>query len=148
MGQGERDIGLPQPSSMKSIKKRLVKRGEEIIYLQEVERVKGLGYPESRVVWIAKNNPLADCDILSIDENGEELWIEVKSTTGRDGHFQWSIAEFKKAIQEREHYILWRVYEADTIHPSIKPFRDPVGMISSNGIQLDVASLSAEVEPL
>ena len=88
-------------------KNKVGQRGEEIIFLQERERVKGLGYPKSRVVWIAKNNPLADCDILSIDENGEELWIEVKSTTGRDGHFQWSIAEFKKAMQVRERYILW-----------------------------------------
>ncbi|HVB25626.1 MAG TPA: DUF3883 domain-containing protein [Ktedonobacteraceae bacterium] len=123
-------------------------RGEEIIFLQEIDRVKRLGYPKSRVVWIANENPLADYDILSVDENGKDLWLEVKSTTGRHGLFQWSIAELKKAMQEREQYILWRVYEVGTIHPSIKPFRDPVGMIIRHGIQLDVASLSAEVEPL
>jgi hypothetical protein len=49
---------------------------------------------------------------------------------------------------EREQYILWRVYEVETNHPSIKSFRDPVGMIIRHGIQLDVASLPAEVEPL
>lgn len=129
-------------------KNKIGQRGEEIIFLQERERLKELGYPESSVVWIAKNNPLADCDILSIDENGEKLWIEVKSTTGRDGHFQWSVAEFKKAMQVRERYILWRVYEADTDHPSIKSFRDPVGMIIRHGIQLGVSSFNAEVEPL
>jgi hypothetical protein len=123
-------------------------RGEEIIFLHEVERVKGLGYPDSHVVWVSKDNPSADYDILSVDENGRDLWIEVKSTTGRHGHFQWSIAELKKAMQERGQYILWRVYEADTTHPVIKPFRDPVGRIIHNGMRLDIASLSAEVEPL
>jgi Protein NO VEIN, C-terminal len=123
-------------------------RGEEIVFLQEVDRVKRLGYSESRVVWVAKDNPFADFDILSVDENGRDLWLEVKSTTGRHGHFQWSVAELKKAMQEREQYVLWRVYEVGTTHPSIKPFRDPVGMIIRHGIQLDVASLSAEVEPL
>jgi hypothetical protein len=124
------------------------RRGEEIIFLQEVERVKRLGYPDTRVVWVSKDNPSADYDILTVDENGRDLWIEVKSTTGRHGHFQWSIAELKKAIQERGQYILWRVYEADTTHPVIKPFRDPVGRIIHNGMRLDIASLSAEVEPL
>jgi hypothetical protein len=123
-------------------------RGEELIFLHEIERVERLGYPKSRVVWVAKENPAADHDILSIDENGRDMWIEVKSTTGRHGHFQWSIPELKKAMEKREQYILWRVYEADTIQPSIKPFRDPVGMVIRHGIQLDIASLSAEVEPL
>jgi hypothetical protein len=67
-----------------------------------------LGYPISRVVWIAKEDPLANYDILSVDENGRDLWLEVKSTIGRYGHFQWSVAELEKAIQEREQYILWR----------------------------------------
>jgi hypothetical protein len=51
-------------------------------------------------------------------------------------------------MQEREQYILWRVYEVGAINPSIKPFRDPIGMIIRHSIQLDIASLSAEVEPL
>jgi len=147
-GAGRKGYWTPSTSVEEERKIEVGQRGEEIIFLQEVDRVKRLGYPESRVVWIAKENPLADYDILSIDENGRDLWLEVKSTTGRHGHFQWSIAELKKAMQEREQYILWRVYEVGTIHPSIKPFRDPIGMIIRHGIQLDVASLSAEVEPL
>lgn len=123
-------------------------RGEEIIFLQEVERVKRLGYPKSRVVWIANENASADYDILSVDEDGTDLWLEVKSTTGRHGHFQWSIAELEKAMQVRKHYILWRVYEARTIHPSIKSFRDPIDMLIRNSMRLNIASLSAEVEPL
>lgn len=123
-------------------------RGEEIIFLLEVERVERLGYPRSRVVWVANESPSADYDILSVDENGRDQWIEVKSTTGRHGHFQWSIAELKKAIQEREQYILWRVYETGTLNPSVKSFPDPFGMIIRHSMWLDIASLSVEVEPL
>lgn len=147
-GVGQKGYWTPSTPVDEERKIEIGQRGEEIIFLQEVDRVKRLGYPESRVVWIAKDNPLADYDILSVDVNGKDLWLEVKSTTGRHGRFQWSIAELKKAMQEREQYILWRVYEVGTSHPSIKPFRDPVGMIIRHGIQLDVASLSAEVEPL
>ncbi len=147
-GAGRRGSLSPSPSVNEERDREIGRRGEEIIFLQEIESVERLGYPKSRVKWVAKENPAADYDILSVDENGRDLWLEVKSTTGRHGHFQWSISEFKKAMQERGQYILWRVYEADTTHPSVKPFRDPVGMIIRNGIQLDVASLTAEVEPL
>jgi Domain of unknown function (DUF3883) len=147
-GAGRKAYWTPITPVDEERKLEIGQRSEKIIFLHEVDRVKRLGYPESRVVWIAKDNPLADYDILSVDKNGKDLWLEVKSTMGRHGHFQWSIAELKKAMQERERYILWRVYEVGTTHPSIKPFRDPIGMIIRHGIQLDVASLSAEVEPL
>ncbi len=147
-GAGQKRSWTPSTSVDEERDRQVGQRGEEIIFLQELERVTRLGYPKSRVVWIAKENPLADYDILSVDENGRDLWIEVKSTTGRHGHFQWSIAELIKAIQKREQYILWRVYETGTIHPSIKPFRDPVSMIIRHSLRLEIASLSAEVEPL
>jgi len=147
-GSGRKSWGTPSVSVDEERNREIGQRGEEIIFLHEIERIKRWGYPKSRVVWIAKETPLADYDILSVDENGRDLWLEVKSTTGRHGHFKWSIAELKKAIQEREQYILWRVYEVNTIYPSIKPFRDPVGMIIHHSIQLDIASLSAEIEPL
>jgi Domain of unknown function (DUF3883) len=146
-GAGRNGYWTPSTSVVER-KTELGQRGEEIVFRQEVDRVKRMGYPESRVVWVANENPLANYDILSVDENGRDLWLEVKSTTGRSGHLQWSIAELKKAMQEREQYILWRVYEVGAINPSIKPFRDPIGMIIRHSIQLDIASLSAEVEPL
>ncbi|HEU5376629.1 MAG TPA: DUF3883 domain-containing protein [Ktedonobacteraceae bacterium] len=147
-GSERKRLRTPSVSVDEERNKELGQRGEEIIFRQEIERVKRLGYPISRVVWIAKENPLADYDILSVDENGRDLWLEVKSTVGQHGHFQWSVAELEKAIQERGQYILWRVYEVNTIHPGVKAFRDPVGMIIQHSIKLDIASLSAEIEPL
>jgi hypothetical protein len=132
---GRKGLWTPSTSINEERDRDVGQHGEEIIFLQEVERVKKRGYQASRVVWVAQNNPAVDYDILSVDENGRDLWIEVKSTTGRHGHFQWSIAELKKAIQERELYILWRIYEADTTHPGIKPFRDPIGKIIRKGVE-------------
>jgi len=122
--------------------------GEEIIYRQELNRARAMGYPESRVVWVAKENPATDFDILSVDDDGEDLWIEVKSTTGRGGRFRWPKAEFVKAIEKRNRYILWRVYEADTTTPSIKPFRDPVGILLRQGMRLDIDTFYVLVEPM
>jgi len=124
------------------------RRGEEKIYLREIARVRAIGYPESEVVWEADKNPGARYDIKSVDADGQDIWIEVKSTTGRDGRFRWPKTEFELALQKRERYILWRVYEAHTINPSAKPFRDPIGILLKNRMRLDIANLFAMVEPL
>jgi len=124
------------------------RRGEEIIYLREIERVKSLGFSVSNVRWTAKTDLGADHDIISVDEHGKDLWIEVKSTTGKDGRFRWSRKEFKKALRERHHYILWRVYDADKINPQLKEFRDPVALLPLDAIRLDIADFYAEIEPL
>ena len=123
-------------------------RGEEIIYRRELARVNALGEDESKVVWVSQGNPGSDFDINSIDDNGKKLWIEVKSTSGTDGRFRWSKAEFDKARQHRGQYILYRVYAADTRTPSVKEFRDPVGLLLNDAMRLNVSSLNAEVEGL
>ena len=124
------------------------RRGEELVYRSELERVKKLGYPESRVEWISEQNPGADHDIRSVGCDGEDLYIEVKSTTGKDGRFQWSKNEFDLARSLRDSYVLCRVYEVDTKTPSMKPFPDPIGLLLQNALRLDISSLNAEVESL
>ena len=72
----------------------------------------------------------------------------MKSTSGTDGRFRWSKAEFDRARRLRGQYILYRVYEADTRAPSVKEFRDPVGLLLNDAMRLNVSSLNAEVEAL
>lgn len=40
-----------------------------------------MAFSKSRVVWASESNPGANLDIVSVDEDGEDVWIEVKSTT-------------------------------------------------------------------
>ena len=124
-------------------------RGEEIIYRAELERVRQLGCtsPEQHVVWISKSDPGADYDISSIDDDGKSIWIEVKSTMGTDGRFDWPQREFEKALREGNRYVLWRVYEAHTDHPTAKPFRDPAGMLARSALRLEISGLWGFVEP-
>jgi hypothetical protein len=89
---------------------------------------------------------MADYDIRSVGEDGQTIWIEVKATTGRDGRFRWSRAEINLATRKREQYLLYRVYEADSIHPRIKVFPNPASLFLAGRLRLDVAVLQAEVE--
>lgn len=123
-------------------------RGEELIYRMELERVRQAGHsnPESVVIWTSRNDPSADHDIRTVDDAGRPRWIEVKSTTGDDGRFDWSRKEFEKALRERDRYELWRVYRAASTAPIAKCFRNPAKMLGASRLQLELGSLRACVE--
>ncbi len=126
----------------------LGERGEELVYLSELERVRDAGYefPESHVIWVSRDDPTADHDIRSVGESGAKLWIEVKSTSGSDGTFDWPESEVARAMAEREHYVLCRVYCVDGNNPLIKRFHDPLSMIESGQMRLGLGSVRAQVE--
>jgi len=53
-------------------------------------------------------------DILSFDENGKEIYVEVKATTrGIRNHFYMSAYEKEFAIKNKDKYKLYRVYNLD-----------------------------------
>ncbi|MHB1808130.1 MAG: protein NO VEIN domain-containing protein [Solirubrobacteraceae bacterium] len=126
----------------------LGRRGEEIVLAIERARVADLGESLDRVVWTSDAEPFADHDIKSVDDDGEDLWIEVKSTTGRDGRFSWPGAEFRLAVRARSRYALYRVYEADTTTPTWSCVRDPIGQFETGGLRLDLDRLVGDVGPL
>ncbi|WP_066996935.1 DUF3883 domain-containing protein [Mesorhizobium sp. WSM3873] len=125
-------------------------RGEALIYRMEIERVRRQGHPdpEKVVIWTSLADPGADHDICSIDAAGNPRWIEVKSTVGTDGRFDWSRKEFEKAIRERERYEIWRVYRAAEPEPVAKCFSNPSAMLSTSRLQLELATLQVTVEGL
>ena len=126
----------------------LGERGEEIIYLRELERVRNAGYdsPETLVTWVSRDEPTADHDIRSFAEDGSTMWIEVKSTSGLDGNFDWPESEIAKAMAERERYVLCRVYRVNSTNPVVKRFHDPLSMVESGHIRLGLGSVRARVE--
>nr|WP_309402256.1 DUF3883 domain-containing protein [Aminobacter niigataensis]WMD00199.1 DUF3883 domain-containing protein [Aminobacter niigataensis] len=109
-------------------------------------RALGFDPPEDQVVWVSKDNPGADHDIRSVDAHGGAIWIEVKSTTGFDGTFDWSIAEFERALSEGPRYQLWRVYDVAGAAPIAKCFADPASLLKTPTMRLEISSLHAFVE--
>ena len=126
------------------------RRGEELVYRMELERVRAQGHanPEQLVIWTSQSDPAADHDIRSIDPKGYPRWIEVKSTTGSDGRFEWSRKEFERAMRERGRYEIWRVYRADSARPVAKCFPDPAKLLGASKLQLELGMMRAVVESL
>jgi hypothetical protein len=147
-GGGGGGTWKPRTPEQQEADRALGLRGEELVYREELKRVRALGFPESRVVWVSKTNPAANHDILSVGADGRDLFIEVKSSTGRHGYFDWPRGEFELALRVRKRYILYRVYEADTKAATYRVQVDPVGAILSGKMKLDVSGLAAEIAPL
>lgn len=147
-GVGASGLWRPRSPAEQEEDRAIGLRGEELVYRAEVERVRALGYPESRVIWTSKSDPGADHDIRSVDEGGRDLWLEVKSTVGRHGRFDWPRAEFELALRVRERYILCRVFEVNTTHATLRREQDPVAKLLAGAMRLDISSLAAEVAPL
>lgn len=124
------------------------RQGEAIVYNYEIQRLTRLGIadPEQKVIWTSTLDPGADHDIQSIAEDGSPIWIEVKSTSGSDGRFDWSKREFEKALREGQRYQLWRIYGAGSETPTAKLFEDPIALLRKSILRLEIGDLRAFVE--
>jgi hypothetical protein len=149
-GSGSSGAWLPPTPADVERASLLGRRGEELVYRMELQKVRDMGYaePERYVIWTSRDEPGADHDIRSIDADGRPRWIEVKSTTGVDGRFDWSRKEFEKALRERDRYELWRVYRVADHAPVAKCFRNPARMLGTRQIALELGMLRANIENL
>jgi hypothetical protein len=149
-GGGTTSTWLPPTAGENERAARVGQRGEELVYLMELQKVRDMGYadPERYVIWTSRDEPGADHDIRSIDTNGQPRWLEVKSTTGVDGRFDWPRREFEKALRERDRYELWRVYCVADREPVAKCFPDPSRMLGTRQIALELGMLRANIEKL
>lgn len=98
------------------IQKELGDAGEEFVYQYERDIVKKYHLPKSKQVRrVAKlDGDGLGYDILSYDKFGEEIYIEVKTTTGaEDGAIFITANELAKSEMFPKQYRLYRVYEFD-----------------------------------
>lgn len=149
-GGGSSSVWLPPTPEEVARAGRLGERGEALVYRMEIEKVRAMGYaePERYVIWTSRDQPGADHDIRSIDADGRPRWLEVKSTTGSDGRFEWSRQEFERALCERERYELWRVYRVAERDPTAKCFPNPASLLGTRQIVLELAGLRANIEDM
>lgn len=126
------------------LKQALGERGEEVVYNQELVRLRNLGRenPEQHVRWLRKlNQTAADHDIESedlINGNWVTIYIEVKSTSGRDFRFEMSSGELNFADQQGDRYQLHRVIEVATARPRVFVFSNPMTLYRQGKALIDM----------
>lgn len=95
-------------------KKRIGDLGELLVLKYEQAKMKTLS-SKKQPEHIAKTKGDGEgYDILSYDKSGEEIFIEVKTTTGNyDTPFFITRNELEKSINEKEKFYLYRLYNFD-----------------------------------
>ena len=98
--------------------------GELIALEYEKERIKELGYDISLVKHVSMISDSFGYDILSTDEDNNDLYIEVKSTTRLQtdpmaSEFHISNNEYQFYLNNKNRYRLYRVFGVRTENPSI-----------------------------
>ncbi len=85
--------------------------GEEFVLNHERRSLRAAGRHNlaSRIRWVSEKSVCEGYDILSFHRNGDEKWIEVKSTVGSGRSFPMSDNEWKTACQTNEKYWIYRV---------------------------------------
>ena len=76
---------------------------------------------------LSKEDSSAGYDILSFDENGKEMYIEVKATVDKyDTETAFYISEGeKKKAESLENYYLYRVFDITSKNPTILRIKNP-----------------------
>lgn len=108
--------------------KRLGDRGELIVFQFEQNKLKNCRKSNlvKEVRHIAKNSDTAGYDILSFDENGNEIYIEVKSTRSKQGDANFFLtANELECAKGNMNYWVYIVFEAHTISPKIWRINNP-----------------------
>jgi hypothetical protein len=109
----------------------LGKRGEEAVVILEKEHLTALQRNDlsEKVKHIALADDSVGYDILSYSDEGNEVFIEVKSTSSKVSNPTISLSvnelEFAKTHQN---YILALVFEADTDEPKVWYLYNPFGL--------------------
>lgn len=111
--------------------KLLGNRGEEIVFDKEKKYLESKDNKElaDKVDWVSKKGKhFLGYDILSFEENGEEKYIEVKSTKQSytsNANFIISSNEYEKA-KKLENYYFYIVFNTQSENPKIWKIKNPM----------------------
>lgn len=123
------------------------KLGEEIAYRKERERVAAFGGDPDAVFWRSKDDELAPVDIISIDEGGDRIYIEVKATSASDPAtpFDISRSELLEAGAYGDRYYIYRVTDTNTATPRVTRWANPMRLIRENQGRLLLSGAQMEL---
>lgn len=96
--------------------------GERLVMAYEEDKLRNSGREDliDKIKWISKEDDGTGYDILSFDEKGNEIYIEVKSTEGKeDSVFFISANEIDVMEQFKNKYYIYRVFNIKTKNPEV-----------------------------
>ncbi len=94
---------------------KIGEQGELFVYEYEKKKVATYCLKDKCVEWVSKTKGDGlGYDILSYDESGKEMFIEVKTTKGKEtSDFYITNTELSRSVVDSDNFYLYRVYDFD-----------------------------------
>lgn len=126
---------------------RIGEEGEQFVIEYERRRLAEIGKEHliSSIKQMSIIDVSAGYDILSFDENENEIYIEVKSTTTSMLEFDLTKNELEKSKRFGKSYWIYRVIKLRTSSPEIVTFQDPYTLIKENRLELKPTSFKVVI---
>ena len=121
---------------------RIGNRGEQIVMSFEIAHLKKIKRNDlaDKVSRVSEKSDAYGYDILSYDDNGNEKYIEVKSTTRKIGYSVFFISANELEVsRNKQNYYFYFVYDAHTTSPQIWAQR-PEDILDSDRIKREATS--------
>ncbi len=101
-------------------------RGEQVVLLAEKDKLIKYGIDNIDIRHIALYDDSAGFDILSYDESGEQMYIEVKSTKAKVGDLDFFLTSNElETAKLHDNYWIYIVFEVNTKNPKIWRLKNP-----------------------
>ena len=119
-------------------------KGEEFVFNKEKKRLERLGIDFNQyLVHLASISDNYGCDIKSCDENHDEIFIEVKTTTRTKGdfganRFHMSANEYDFYSRNKMRYRLIRVYDIEGENPIMETVDLDTTKISNESFLIEI----------
>lgn len=111
-------------------KKRIGDLGELLVLQHEQEKLQSLGINKTPEHKSKSEGDGLGYDILSYDENGEEIFIEVKTTSnGVNTPFYITRNELERSKQDSDNFFLYRLYEFDDTDNKAKYYKQKGNLV-------------------
>jgi Domain of unknown function (DUF3883) len=112
---------------------RTGRMGEDIVYKYEFNKLKDTNFKNKIIKHYEIVNDKPGWDITSYDENGKEIYIEVKSTKGKSiNTFGLTINELNAAKKKKGDYFVYLVTNVSGDEYSIEKINNPAEKIEKN----------------
>ena len=128
--------------------KKIGDKGEEIVFDLEVAKLTKLGCDPSAVKWLSREGITPGWDITSVDEFGQPLHIEVKSSIGVGvSSLVLTANEYSAAKDHKSKYCIYLVTNVMKGRPTIEIIRDPLKLIKSGELTAEIAAWLIDLQP-
>jgi hypothetical protein len=126
--------------------------GERAVMRHEQERLARCGRPDlaDRVRWHAQHREFVGWDITSFDDNGDELYIEVKSSIGKlVSCVALTVNEWQAAchVARRHRYFVYIVTEALSPTPRIERLQNPASYVDDGRLSCEAIVYELQLSP-